>query len=43
MTSITPMQRHFNPMDERWPRVVAQRLNDALRTTYPVVADTART
>ena len=42
IASITPMQRHFNPMDERWPRVVAQRLNDALGTTYPVAAAAAR-
>ena len=33
IASITPMQRHFKPMDERWPRVVAQRLNAALAAT----------
>ena len=42
IAGITPAQRCFEPMDERWPRVVAQRLNDALGTTYLVAAASAR-
>lgn len=41
IASITPMQRRVEPMDERWPHVVAQRLNDALETTYLIAASTA--
>ena len=42
IASITPMQRHFESMEERWPRVVAQRLNATLGTTYPVATAAAR-
>ena len=42
IASITPTQRRFEPMDERWPRIVAQRLNDALGTTYLIAAAAAR-
>ncbi|MYA79002.1 MAG: DUF29 domain-containing protein [Acidobacteriia bacterium] len=41
IASITPMQRRIEPMGERWPRVVAQRLNDALETTYLIAASTS--
>lgn len=41
IAGITPIERRIEPMDDRWPRAVAQRLNDALETTYLIAASTA--
>ena len=35
IASITPTQRHYNPMDERWPRVVAPTAERCARNHLP--------